>query len=238
VETFQGGVLIAGNTGRHDASGSLLIAHLDSQGRAVWGKLYSSEDRLIPLSSAKDGSGGYLLAGNIKEKNDRRSGFITRISPAGKILWSRSYKRAQGLELLSVIKGHNDDFLLVGRSGNVKEGKQDGCAVLVDGNGIIKAATLIGGNVELLSASKLGQSQYRLLGDTESFHAKYLDMLSVDWNPFSPNIAGLDLAITTDDIKMTEENLDLTQAPAELEPRHIPASLLEVKTLSVIEQSK
>ena len=56
METFQGGTLIAGNIGRHDASGSLLIAQLDSQGRAVWGELYSSEEGLIPLSSAKDGS--------------------------------------------------------------------------------------------------------------------------------------------------------------------------------------
>ena len=106
--------------------------------------------------------------GKIKEKNDRKSGIITRMSPAGKILWSRSYKRAQSLEFVSVIKGHNDDFLLVGRSSNVQGGKQDGCAVIIDGNGIIKAATLIGGNGddELLSASKLEQAQYRLLGVT------------------------------------------------------------------------
>ena len=240
VETFQGGTLMAGNTGRHDASGSLLIAHLDLQGKAVWGKLYSSDERLIPLSSTKDGLGGYLVAGNINEKNGRKGGFIIRISPAGKILWSRSYKRTQSLELLSVTKGHNDDFLLVGRSGNVQEGKQDGCAVLIDGNGIIKTATLIGGNAndELLSASKLGQSQYRLLGDTASFNAKYVDMLSADWNPYSANIAGLDLAITTGDIMMSGGDVDLTQARAELETRPIAPSLLELNTLSVTEQSK
>jgi outer membrane protein assembly factor BamB len=241
AETSGGGFLLAGYI-REDVStpAELLLAEIDSQGKALWGKLYKAQERLVPLSLVRDVSGGYVITGVAEDSNGRKNSFVIKLSSTGKILWAHSYKRQDGIEFLSLIVGHQGDFLAVGRSGNVKEGEQDGCAVLIDANGIIKAATLIGGpaNDELVSASKLGQRKYRLVGDTESFNAKYVDILSVDWDPYDPSSQGTQAGITTNEIKMTEKVIQTKQMNAPLEIQPIPASLLELQTLSVLEQGK
>jgi hypothetical protein len=105
-------------------------------------------------------------------------------------------------------KGSPGEYIVVGRSGNVKEGLQDGVAIIIGNDGKIKNSAIIGGtaNDELRSASLMQQGKYRIALSTESFNATYVDIWTAVWSPDNsqarPAFSEMNLVFEKTDIAM------------------------------------
>jgi len=241
VEESKGNLVITGYTKPDVADGDTFVLKLNSNGAPLWSKVYQLEHEQVPLSLLEDEDGSYLLVGNNKDGRSKKEIFAARVSQDGGLIWFRSYRGADDGEVISMIKGYHGDFLLVGRTGNVKDRHQDGAAILINNTGQLKSVVLVNGNtfvdgdanVELMSASKFSLERYLLFGDTEHLKPSDVDMVFMTWNSLNSDLNNSKSGFIQRDLKIKERETQVKAMQAQLRHTAIPVSQIEIKTLSV-----
>lgn len=164
--------------------------------------------------------------------------FAAKATLYGNIIWSRAYGSPTVDQPISVAKGSFDEYIIVGRSGNVKEGLQDGVAIIIGNDGKLKNSAFIGGtlNDELRSASFLQEGKYCFSLSTESFNATHVDIWTAVWSPNNSQarsaFSEMDLIIEKTDIAMEKKPVIYTHRPLSIKDN------LVVKELSTESKAK
>jgi len=178
--------VIAGYTMVDQGSANLLVMKIDRQGLPLWAKSYEAEKHQTPAAMTSFPDGTYAVTGWSGEQDPpEKDIFVTRVSGEGELMWYQLYGTPDRDEALSILKGHGADIVVVGRTGMPEQGQEDGTALLIGSDGVLKAATLVQGhlNDELMAAAVDARDGYLLFGDTESFSASYADQLLFRWSP-------------------------------------------------------
>lgn len=188
-ENPDASAIIAGYTMADHGRANLLVMKIDGAGRPLWAKAHEADQHQTPTAMTDLRDGTYAVTGWSGEKDGAdKDIFVARVSGEGELLWYQLYGSPEKDEAMSILKGHGEDIVVVGRTGMPEQDQEDGTALLIGSDGSLKAATLVPGqfNVELMAAAVDRDDDYLLLGDTGSFYISYppnVDQLLLRWFP-------------------------------------------------------
>lgn len=188
-EDVGSSAVIAGYTKSEQGSANLLVMKIDNNGVPLWAKAYEAQRDQVPFAMTAFPDGTYAVTGWSGEKDSAEKDiFVARVSGEGELLWYQLYGSPDRDEAMSILTGHGDDLVVVGRTGMPEQDQEDGTALLIGSDGSLKAATLVPGqfNVELMAAAADRDDGYLLFGDTGSFYISYppnVNQLLLRWSP-------------------------------------------------------
>jgi hypothetical protein len=219
-ELADGSLIIMGFTLKDNkATNSFFMLNTDATGLPLWAKSYSSTDSLSALSSLLLRNDDLLIIGRVDRSPEDTDFFSAKTTSSGGIIWSKAYGSPSVDQPIFVAKGSFGEYIITGRSGNVKEGQQDGVAIIIDNEGKLKTSSFIGGplNDELRSAFFLQEGKYCIALSTESFNATYVDILTAVWSPNNSHVRSafseMGLIIEKTDFAMKKSPVIYTHRP-------------------------
>lgn len=227
--------IIAGYTMPDREHTDLFMMKIDSAGRPLWAKAHEADQHQTPAAMTELRDGTYAVTGWSGERDsaDKKDSiekdiFVARVSGEGDLLWYQLYGSPDRDEAMSILKGHGNDLVVVGRTGMPEQDQEDGTALLIGSDGSLKAATLVPGqfNVELMAAAVDRDDGYLLFGDMGSFYISYppnVDQLLLRWSPGA--------AQTT--APFSQRALDATSVPVE-----VKATPLDIRLSDITDQVK
>ncbi len=91
-KTADGGYVTVGHVnegpfGQED----IIVSRFDSDGKLVWDVVYGLDGRDVGLSIARDGEGGFIVAGETTSSSPGRDLLLMRLRADGSIVWARTY---------------------------------------------------------------------------------------------------------------------------------------------------
>ena len=174
VQTQDNGFLIAGWSDSDDfdinstkGGYDFWIVKISSLGILEWEKNYGGSELDEAFGITESGDGNYLITGGIRSSDvdvtENKGGadfWLIKISPAGDLIWQKSYGGSEFDVAKSVSRTKDGGFVLAGSSrsqdGDVtlNQGQNDGWVIKIDSNGELKWEVSFGGsNICLLYTS-------------------------------------------------------------------------------------
>ncbi|MFH2057371.1 MAG: hypothetical protein ABIJ59_00530 [Pseudomonadota bacterium] len=240
-EMSNGNLLIAANTFNKISKSDIVLLNLDSQGQPLWSKSYSAEQDQIAYHLINSGTGQFIISGLTKDNKKNSNDILcVKFSSNGDVLWSRSYGSQNIDNSNSIINGHKNEYLIVGRSGDYKKNLADGVALLINNDGELLSYEYFGGklNDELRSGYPIDKERYYLLGATDSYRETYTNFLSAIWSPekSTPKTIEKTFTQTSQDFETRTESV--SYSPIKYQNVHLRTDLkargLQVKSLSIV----
>lgn len=146
IETFDGGLAIAGWYGVTGSNYDALLVKLDGSGNVVYSKTYGGVGEDIANSIIENNDGSLVLAGYSTSYGAGQSDcFIIKTQNNGNPIWSKTIGGTSQDEAFSIVKSNDGGLLFVGRTQSFGTGGNDCYIVKIDNLGSIVWSKTIGG---------------------------------------------------------------------------------------------
>ena len=109
IETFDGGYLLAGNTGLYLVQSNILIIKTDIQGNMEWNQTYQRRELSGANSLVKTIDGGYAIAGYLSHDF-----WLIKIDQTGNPEWNQTYSKSEDAEAYSLVITSDGGYTLAG----------------------------------------------------------------------------------------------------------------------------
>lgn len=178
-QTENGGFIAAGFTaeGVTGEQQSLLV-RTDPNGVPIWAKTYGPngfDDCAYGCDPAANGE--FLMSGFNKELGEGGGTYLLRTSPAGVLLWYRTFRFFNGNNSMLEVAG--GDVLLAGNANDFST-IDDAAILQTDANGVFQWCMAYGGVAQQFGECALpAPGGYRVVGWTNSFGAGSFDIYSI-----------------------------------------------------------
>ena len=179
-QTFDGGYILAGDTGSYGATGNsdFWLVKTDSEGAKQWDRTFSGFCSDGAESVQQTSDGGYILAGYTDSYGD--SGFdfwLVKTDSSGNKEWDKTFGGTDRDEAYSVQQTFDGGYILAGNTKSYGAGGSDFWLVKTDSNGNKEWDKTFGGTITELARSvrQTSDGGYILAGCTGSYGAGSLD---------------------------------------------------------------
>ncbi len=241
AKTPDGNLIISGLIENENKEYNSLLLKADMRGNPIWAQKYLIDgEQVLTSMILQHFNGTYVLTGINRNTARNEETMALKLSSDGNLIWAWSYGYSEpyNYEPAAAIAGYNQELLITGQILE-KDPNRKGTAMIIDQEGQIESVVLIGdskGSTQLMSAAKLSNGKFRLLGHTDGFQAKYLDMIMLTWNPKeTSNKDVLKSGFNQRILQVKEQKLQFRMSKVDPRFVQIPTSCLQVRTLSVQE---
>ncbi len=181
----HGNIIVTGDAQNPNGKKELFIMNLDKSGRLIRSKSLSSEYSMIPGTSSSAIGQNIYIYGTLIKDSDASDAYVAKINENGNVNWIKMYKNRVKKQPLSIVKGFNNNHVLVGRIGDVEKNKQNGMAIIINDEGELISSAIIGGkqNDDLRAISQHLHGEYILGFSTMNFGSKNVGILTANWKP-------------------------------------------------------
>jgi len=183
-QTFDGGYIVVGHTGR-EGNNDVYLVKTDAAGDSLWTRAYGGSESDKGLSVQQTADSGYIVAGYAQSFGAGGSDiYLLKTDASGDTLWTRTYGGSEDDEAYSVQQAIDGGYILAGFT--MEEDDENLYLVKTDANGdIVWTRTYGGSSTDWgYSVQQITDGGYVIAGYTRSFGAGSYDvyLLKTDSN--------------------------------------------------------
>jgi len=225
------------------------LIRADKNGKPIWAKLYSGENDMEVYSDQliinEKGECVVTAVNYLGKHTDDSTIVAILMTPEGNVRWAKQYSANKSQRPWSIIKGNNQDFLIVGFAGeNVEKYIHVGTiagsvpvnafALLLDMSGDIKSSFLTSKqSIDEFRSASSSQGKYYLWGMKILSEKEGSAMLSI-WEPNEKtNSKYLSSVFSQKPFKINEQNIKVDIKSVQIESKQIDADKIKINSLNV-----
>ncbi len=183
VETDNGDFILVGKSESFGDNGyDGFVVKLDHNGKQLWEETYGGkkDDELNAIAKGKNGE--FVLVGKTKSfVHHKGDAYILKINEDGDKLLEKTYGGTGKEYATAVTAAKNGDYLIVGSTRSVSNGRADILSIMIDQNGTVKGSGHYGGKKMDIAhgVTQIKDGSFFIAGETESYGNGGIDIFLI-----------------------------------------------------------